>query len=127
MRDAAAKENDIARIHAWAGLLRRNLVRAVQLYRFGTPNGGIEMTLLSKSLLSAALGASVLALSAMNVSAAIVCGGRACWHTQEAYEYPPTARVVVHPDNWRWGPREHFTWREHEGRGYWRGNRWVGW
>jgi hypothetical protein len=24
-----------------------------------------------------------------------------------------------------WG--EHFSWREHEGRGYWRGDRWTEW
>ena len=23
--------------------------------------------------------------------------------------------------------REHFTFREHEGRGYWRDNRWIEW
>jgi hypothetical protein len=37
--------------------------------------------------------------------------------TRDAYEYPAAARVVVHPDDWRWGPREHYSWREHEGRG----------
>ena len=46
---------------------------------------------------------------------------------QLAASYPRNARIVVHDDNWRWGPREHYTFREHEGRGYWRGGRWVGW
>jgi len=41
------------------------------------------------------------------------------------YNYPRCARVVVHGANWRWGPREHYTFREHEGRGYWRGGRWI--
>jgi hypothetical protein len=35
------------------------------------------------------------------------------------------ANVVVHPNDWRWGPQEHYSWREHEGRGYWRGDRWM--
>jgi hypothetical protein len=85
------------------------------------------MNSLSKALLGAAAVGGLLALSAATASAAIVCSGRVCWHTQEAYEYPAGARVVVHPDDWRWGPREHYAWREHEGRGYWRGSRWVGW
>ncbi len=83
------------------------------------------MTSLSKVFLSAIAGAGFLAFSAMSASAAIVCTGNVCWHTHEAYEYPPEAGVMVHPDNWRWGPGEHFSWREHEGRGYWRGERWI--
>ncbi|HEY1541360.1 MAG TPA: hypothetical protein VGG01_03030 [Xanthobacteraceae bacterium] len=85
------------------------------------------MTSLGKTLLGAAMGAGVLAFSTMTASAAIVCSGNVCWHTHERYSYPSDARVVVHPDNWRWGPREHFSFREHEGRGYWRGERWIGW
>ena len=55
---------------------------------------------------------------ALNASAAVVCSGKVCWHAREAFEYPAAAGVVVHPDDWRWGPRERFVWREHEGRGY---------
>ena len=51
--------------------------------------------------------------------------GSVCWHTHEAYDYAPTAGVVVHPDNWRWGAHEHYSWREHEGRGYWNGDKWM--
>lgn len=85
------------------------------------------MASLSKVLIGAALGAGVLALSALNASAAIVCSGAVCWHTHEAYEYPPTAGVMVHPDDWRWGAHEPYAWREHEGRGYWHGSRWMAW
>jgi hypothetical protein len=35
------------------------------------------------------------------------------------------ARVIIHPDDWYWGAREHYAWREHEGRGYRRGDLWV--
>jgi hypothetical protein len=83
------------------------------------------MTSLSKALLGAAIGAGILGSSGLSASAAVVCSGNVCWHTHEAYEYPPDAGVVVHPDDWRWGPGERFTWREHEGRGYWRGERWM--
>ena len=85
------------------------------------------MNILRKTLVGAALGAGALALSAATASAAIVCSGNVCWHTNEAYEYPAEAGVMVHPNDWRWGPGEHFSWREHEGRGYWRGERWQQW
>jgi hypothetical protein len=85
------------------------------------------MTSMGKTLLGAAAAAGLLAFSAASASAAIACNGNICWHTQEAYAYPPTARVVVHPDDWRWGPKEHFAWREHPGRGYWRNGRWIVW
>jgi hypothetical protein len=80
---------------------------------------------LSKLLLGAAAGAGVLAFSALSASAAIVCSEDVCWHTTTTYHYPPDARVIVHPDSWKWGPGDRFRWREHEGRGYWRGDRWV--
>jgi hypothetical protein len=85
------------------------------------------MTTLSKTLLGATAGMGLLALSAASASAAIVCTGNVCWHTHEAYTYPSESRVIVHPDAWRWGPSERFSWREHEGRGYWRGDSWVAW
>ena len=36
-------------------------------------------------------------------------------------------RVIVHEDNWKWGPEEKFSFREHEGRGYWRDDKWTNW
>src|ERR1700744_1099648 len=85
------------------------------------------MKILAKKLIGAAMGAGVLALSSVGASAAIVCQGNVCWHTHEAYDFPHEAGIVVHEDNWHWGPREKFTFREHEGRGYWRGGKWVTW
>ena len=85
------------------------------------------MKLLSKTLASAAIGAGLLAASTMSVSATIACRGNVCWHTHEAYTYPPDAGVAVHGDNWRWAPRDKYTFHEHEGRGYWRGDRWIEW
>jgi hypothetical protein len=69
----------------------------------------------------------VLGVSAVTASADIACVGPVCWHTTERYEYPPDAKVIVHPNDWKAGPNEHYTWREHEGRGYWRGDRWTEW
>ena len=80
-----------------------------------------------KIILAAALGSGVLALSIAQASAAIVCNGDTCWHTHASYDYPPEAGVVVHSDDWRWGPQERFAWREHEGRGYWHGDTWRDW
>jgi hypothetical protein len=81
----------------------------------------------SKTLLAAAIGASALVLSMASASAAIVCSGRVCWHTHGDFDYPADARVIVHPDDWHWGRGERFAFREHEGRGYWRGGHWKEW
>ena len=40
----------------------------------------------------------------------------------ERYTYPRESVVVIHEDDWRPGPSVIF--REHEGRGYWRGESW---
>jgi hypothetical protein len=83
------------------------------------------MTSLSKAIIGTAMGAGILALSTLGASAAIVCSGNVCWHTTESYDYPSTARVIVHEDGWNAGPG--ITFREHEGRGYWSGDRWTEW
>jgi hypothetical protein len=85
------------------------------------------MNLMTKTLAGTVIGAGILAGSSISASAAIVCNGNVCWHTQERYTYPPDAGVVIHEDSWRWGPNERFSFREHEGRGYWRGDDWVNW
>ena len=85
------------------------------------------MRLVGKTLTGAAIGAGLLAASAVSASAAIVCRGNVCWHIHETYAYPPEARVIIHDDNWRWGPRDRYVFREHDGRGYWRGERWENW
>lgn len=85
------------------------------------------MISLNNTLLGAAMAAGVLALSAASASASVVCSGHVCWHSSTVYEYPSEAHVIVHPDTWRWRPDERFSWREHEGRGYWRDDRWIEW
>jgi len=80
----------------------------------------------SKSAAIALFGLGTLVLGANAASAAIVCNGEGlCWHVKETYVYAPEYGVVVHPDNWQWAANEHYAWREHPGRGYWRGGVWV--
>jgi hypothetical protein len=86
-----------------------------------------KMRILDKAFAGAAIGAGMLAASTVGASAAIVCSGNVCWHVHERYAYPPEARVIVHDDDWRWGPKENFVFREHEGRGYWSGDSWEEW
>jgi transposase len=62
-----------------------------------------------------------------DASAGIACVGLVCWHVQDTYEYPSESRVVVHKDDWKWGPSEKYSWREHEVRGYWKGDSWTDW
>jgi hypothetical protein len=78
-----------------------------------------------KCLGTALLGAAgILALSVTGASAAIVCNAAGdCWHVKQAYDYPPDVRVHVYGDDWKWADADadRYHWREHEGRGYWRG------
>jgi hypothetical protein len=86
------------------------------------------MTLLTKTFIGAVLGAGVLAFSTRSVSAEIICNSEGvCWHTHTPYDYPPEAHVTVHENEWHWGSSEHYTFREHAGRGYWSGDNWIGW
>ena len=82
------------------------------------------MRALTKTVL---LATGALALATTSASAEIVCNDEGdCWHVNGKMEYRPEFKLHVHPDNWRWGEKEHYKWREHEGRGYWRGGVWIG-
>jgi hypothetical protein len=79
-----------------------------------------------KAGVAAAVGAVALTISTVGASAAVACNAEGeCWHVKRHYVYHPEFGVVIHEDSWRWGPSEHFVWREHEGRGYWRHGVWV--
>jgi len=74
------------------------------------------------------LGTSSVALTATTAAADIVCNSEGdCWHTTEHFTYPPQATIIVHPDDWKWSGNEKFAFREHEGRGYWHGDKWTTW
>ncbi len=76
--------------------------------------------------LIAIAGAATVALTATSASAYIVCNRFGeCWHVHNNYVYRPEFGLVIHPDNWRWRSHEHYVWREHEGRGYWRNGIWI--
>lgn len=75
---------------------------------------------------AALLGIGAMALASNSASARIVCNEDGdCWHVRQHYEYRPGFKLVIHPDNWRWGDHDRYRWREHEGRGYWQGGSWV--
>ena len=75
---------------------------------------------------AAALGIGLVTMGAQAASAAVACNAEGfCWHVRGSYAYRPEFGVVVHPDNWRWGANEHYRWREHAGRGYWRNGAWI--
>jgi hypothetical protein len=81
------------------------------------------MNTISKIAIAAA---GALALTAGAASAEIVCNDEGdCWHVRHRVEYRPEFRLHVHPNNWRWGDRDPYRWREHEGRGYWRNGIWL--
>jgi hypothetical protein len=91
----------------------------------GILRGDICMT---KFRLAAATAFAIgtLALTATSASALIACNRNGvCWHVPKRYAYRPEFGVVIHPNNWRWGPRERFVFREHRGRGYWRNGVWI--
>jgi hypothetical protein len=69
---------------------------------------------------------ALLGFSSLSASARIVCSADGdCWHIHEDYAYPPAAGIIIHPDDWRWKEGEHHVWREHPGRGYWKGGDWA--
>lgn len=82
--------------------------------------------LLVQSAFAALLGAGALVATAAPASAYVACNARGdCWHVRERYTYHPSWGITVHDDNWRWHRRDHYRWREHHGRGYWRSGVWV--
>ena len=71
-------------------------------------------------------GTAPVTIEGYGPSSAIVCdqAGTTCWHSVERYDYPPDANVVVHPYDWQVDNGANLAWREHTGRGYWRGDQW---
>ena len=80
---------------------------------------------LKTTAIASLLGVGAILLSASSASAAIVCNDDGdCWHVRDQYTYPAGV-VVVHPDDWVFDSEHHYRWREHDGRGYWRGGVWI--
>ena len=86
--------------------------------------------ILKKTLLAGAAAAlfGILGVTATATSASayVVCNRDGdCWHVKNRYAYKPEFGITVHPEGWRWGANDHYKWREHEGRGYWRNGAWI--
>jgi hypothetical protein len=82
--------------------------------------------LMLQGAIAAIIGTAALTAMATTASAEIVCNRSGdCWHTRDHYSYKPSFGVVVHDNNWRWRDRDHYRWREHDGRGYWRNGIWL--
>jgi hypothetical protein len=76
---------------------------------------------------AAMMGVSAVASISTNASAAIVCNEEGdCWHTQAEYTYQPAFSLSVHQNDWKWKEGEKHAWREHAGKGYWKGGNWTG-
>ena len=83
------------------------------------------MKIIGKVTFTVLLSASALTMAATNASARIVCNEDGdCWHAKTDYEYQPAFGLSVHPNDWKWKEGEKHAWREHEGKGYWRGGSW---
>ena len=75
---------------------------------------------------AAVLGVSAVTLISARASAAVVCNEDGdCWHTQTEYQYQPEFGLTVHPQDWKWKENEKHAWREHDGKGYWKGGSWM--
>ena len=84
------------------------------------------MKIFLKPMIGALVVASATAIAG-STYADVVCStaDNVCWHVHHHYDYKPAFGVVVHPDNWTWGTSDHYVWKEHTGRGYWRSGVWV--
>ena len=83
------------------------------------------MKTFSKLTMAVLMSASGMALISSPASAAVVCNQDGdCWHTGAQYAYRPAFGLTVHDNDWKWKEGERHVWREHEGRGYWKGGEW---
>jgi hypothetical protein len=77
-----------------------------------------------KSAIIGLLGTVALATSA---SAAIVCNDEGdCWRVKEKHTYPSGVNVQIYDDDWTWGDRPNYRWRDAgPKRGYWSRGVWI--
>jgi hypothetical protein len=75
--------------------------------------------------IAALMSVGGMALISTSASAAVVCNQDGdCWHTQTDYNYQPAFNLTVHENDWKWKEGDKHAWREHEGKGYWKGHDW---
>ena len=84
-----------------------------------------KMKMFSKIAFAALIGAGALAITSAGASARTVCNEEGdCWHATTDYDYQPAFGLTVHPNDWKWKEGEKHAWREHDGKGYWKGGSW---
>ena len=83
------------------------------------------MSIFRTIALGAIATAGVVAMTG-SASARVVCNADGdCWHSQTTEVYPPALGLTIHESNdWKWAEGEKHHWREHEGKGYWKGDKW---
>jgi hypothetical protein len=70
-------------------------------------------------------GTAPVTIEGYGPSSAIVCNAAGeCRHSVKRYHYPQGVQVEVHPYDWSWNEGQKYTWKEHEGRGYWHDGQW---
>jgi hypothetical protein len=79
-----------------------------------------------KTIAIGALATTGIVAMTCGASARVVCNADGdCWHNQTVDVFLPALGLTVHEDNnWKWAEGEKHHWREHEGKGYWKGNDW---
>lgn len=88
-------------------------------------SGSFATSLAQETVTGAPKGTAPATIEGYGPSSVVVCNEvGACWHAPERYDYPQGAQVEVHPRDWRWSDGDKYVWREHNGRGYWRGSDW---
>jgi hypothetical protein len=90
------------------------IARRTRLFEH-SENQAFNMPTFRTLALIALVCASAIAMTT-SASARVVCR-----HTQSDYVYPPTLGLTVHDNDWKWKEGEKHMWREHEGKGYWKG------
>jgi hypothetical protein len=84
-----------------------------------------RMKTFGKITFAALMGAGALAMMGASASARTVCNEDGdCWHATTDYDYQPSFGLSIHPNDWKWKEGEKHAWREHEGKGYWKGGSW---
>ena len=82
------------------------------------------MTTFRTLALAALVGASGHRNDHQRVSAYRLQRGRRLLAHANRYVYPPTLGLTIHDNDWKWKEGEKHKWREHEGKGYWKGGTW---